>query len=72
MGRFLAGDDWILEGIQMKVDSGFTGVIYRREDAAAIWRWICPHSDHATRAEAIACGRTRLTEGLEVRRDPPP
>jgi hypothetical protein len=63
MGRFLVGDDWVLEAIQMKVDSGFTGVIYRREDAAGIWRWICPHSDHATRAEAIACGRSRLTEG---------
>jgi hypothetical protein len=62
MGRFLAGDDWVLDGVQMRADSGFTGVIYRRDDVAAIWRWICPHADHATSAEAIACGRSRLTE----------
>jgi hypothetical protein len=60
MARFLFPDDWVVSGVQIRSTPGFTGVIHRRDDVAAIWRWVCPHADHTTSEEARACAESKL------------
>lgn len=65
MGRFLFPGDWVVGGVRIRGTSGFTGVIHRRDDASAIWRWMCPHSDHSTPEEAMACAESKLGADTE-------
>ena len=60
MGRFPYSDDWVANSIQMKGKSSFIGVIFRRDDPAAIWRWVCTHTNHSTAKEALACAQQKL------------
>jgi hypothetical protein len=66
MGRFPNSGDWVANSIQMKGESAFIGVIFRRDDPAAIWRWVCSHRDHTTAKEALSCAQGKLGDSEPV------